>query len=131
MSQAPPPSSASAGTGAVGKIRSPLTVLLLGLVTLGIYSLYWYYATFKEMKEHSGEGLGGGLGLLLGIFCSIVTIFIMPSEVGNLYKRDGREQPVSAMTGFWVLLPLLGGFVWLWKVQGRLNDYWESKGATK
>jgi hypothetical protein len=130
MSQTPPPS-ASAGTGAVGKVRSPLTVLLLGLVTLGIYSFFWYYATFKEMKEHSGEGLGGGLGLLLAIFCSIVTIFIMPSEVGNLYKRDGREQPVSAMTGFWVLIPLIGGLIWLWKVQGRLNDYWESKGATK
>ncbi len=126
----PPPSAASTGTGKVGELRSPLIVLLLSIVTLGIYGLYYYFKTFDEMKEYSGEGVGGVVGLLLSIFCGIVTIFLLPAEVGNLYERDGREKPISAATGFWVLLPLLGGLIWLWKVQGRLNDFWESKGAT-
>lgn len=126
----PPPAAASTGTGKVGELRSPLIVLLLSIVTLGIYGLYYYFKTFDEMKEYSGEGVGGVVGLLLSIFCGIVTIFLLPAEVGNLYERDGREKPISAATGFWVLLPLLGGLIWLWKVQGRLNDFWESKGAT-
>ncbi len=105
-------------------------MLLLTIVTLGIYGLYYYFKTFDEMKEYSGEGVGGVVGLLLSIFCGIVTIFLLPAEVGNLYERDGREKPISGATGFWVLLPLIGSLIWLWKMQGRLNDFWESKGTT-
>jgi hypothetical protein len=116
--------------GTVGKVRSPLTVLLLGIVTLGIYSVVWYYKTFQEMKDYSGEGIGGVVGLLLSLFCGVIVIFLLPAEVGNLYSRDGKEKPISGVTGFWTFLPIVGGFVWLWKVQGRLNEFWQSKGAT-
>ena len=37
---------------------------------------------------------------------------------------------MTAVTGFWLLLPLIGSIVWFVKVQGRLNDYWRSLGAT-
>jgi hypothetical protein len=56
----------------------------------------------------------------------IVNIFLLPMEVGQLYKREGAVEPVSAVTGFWILLPLVGWFIWLVKVQGRLNDYWST-----
>jgi hypothetical protein len=115
--------------GPVGKPRSPLAVLLLSIITVGIYGLYYYYKTFQEMKEYSGEGIGGVLGLILAMFCGIVVVFLLPAEVGNLYKKEGQPAPVSAMTGFWVLLPLIGGLILLWKVQGRLNDFWRSHGA--
>ncbi len=111
--------------GPKGKVRSPLAVILLGIITLGIYTLYWWYASFKEMKEHSGQGIGGALGLLIGFFFFIVNLFIMPSEVKGLYERAGRESPISAATGCWILLPLIGLFVWFFKVQGALNRYWE------
>ncbi len=32
-------------------------------------------------------------------------------------------------TGLWLLLPIVGAFVWFFKVQGALNRYWEGKGA--
>ncbi|MFO7592324.1 MAG: DUF4234 domain-containing protein [Acidimicrobiia bacterium] len=126
----PPPAAAPTGTGKIGELRSPVVVMLLSIVTLGIYALYYYFKTFDEMKDYSGEGVGGVVGLLLSIFCGIITIFVLPAEVGNLYERDGKEKPISGATGFWVLLPILGFFIWLFKVQGRLNDFWESKGAT-
>ncbi len=113
-------------TGRTGVVRSSLTVILLTIVTLGIYGLYWQYVSFKELKDYSGEGIGGGLGLVLAIFIGIVNIFLLPMEVGNMYKRDGQTEPVSALTGLWILLPLAGWFVWLVKTQGRLNDYWSS-----
>jgi drug/metabolite transporter (DMT)-like permease len=132
MSSTPPPPAASAsGSGNVGEIRKPLTVLLLGIITCGIYFLFWYYKSFEEMKDYSGEGLGGLVGLLLSIFCGIITMFVLPAEVGNLYERDGKEKPISGMTGFWNLLPIIGTIVWLFKVQGHLSDFWESKGATR
>jgi hypothetical protein len=115
--------------GPVGKVRKPLAVLLLSIVTLGIYGLYWDYKTFSELKDYSGSGIGGVLGLVLGLFCGIIVIFLLPSEVANLYTEEGQKPPVSAVTGLWILLPIVGGLIWLWKVQGRLNDFWTAKGA--
>lgn len=115
--------------GSVGKVRKPIVIILLSIVTIGIYGLYWQYATFKEMKDYSGNGIGGGLGLLFGIIVAFVNIFLMPAEVGGLYAAEGQEKPVSGLTGFWVLLPIIGGFIWLFKTQGRLNQFWRAHGA--
>ena len=109
----------------LGKIRSPVSVILLSVVTLGIYSLYWQYASFKEMKMSSGEGIGGGLGLLFAILLGVVNIFLLPHEVGQLFSREGRESnDVSVVTGFWVLIPFVGWIIWVVKAQGQLNRYW-------
>jgi hypothetical protein len=114
--------------GPVGKVRSPVSVILLSLVTLGIYHLYWQYAVFKEMKDHSGEGIGGVVALILAFLLSIANWFLMPYEVGNLYSHAGQPEPVRAVTGFWNLIPLVGFIIWVVKVQGALNRYWESRG---
>ncbi len=111
--------------GAKGKVRNPWAVIGLSIITLGIYALYWQYATFKEIKDYSGEGIGGGLGLLFAILLGVVNIFMMPAEVGNLYEASGQEKPVRGPTGFWVLIPIVGGIIWLVKTQGALNRFWE------
>jgi len=116
--------------GQIGKPRSWLGVIGLSIVTLGIYGLYWNYKVFQETKDYSGEGLGGIVGLVLGFITGgLVTAFMLPSEVSGLYVRDGRESPVSVTTGIWVIVPFVGGLVWLYKVQGALSDFWRSKGA--
>ena len=71
--------------GQVGMKRSPVSVILLTIITLGIYGLYWQYVVFKDLKEYSGEGIGGGLALVFAFFISIVNIFLLPMEIGNLY----------------------------------------------
>jgi hypothetical protein len=113
----------------LGKRRTPWAVAVLTIVTLGIYGLYWQYVTFQEMNDYSGQGLGGLIALLLAIFISIVNVFVMPAEIGNLYFREGRARPVSALTGFWIFLPLVGWFVWVIKCQRRLNEFWAAHGA--
>jgi hypothetical protein len=119
--------------GPVGKIRSTWAVIGLSIITFGIYGLYYYFATHGEMKQHSGEGVGGALGLVIAIFTlGLVTPFLLPNEVGNLYARQGRPRPVSATTGLWVLLGsliLIGPLIWLIKTNGALNAYWRSAGA--
>ncbi len=119
--------------GPIGKVRSTGTCIALTIVTLGIYSLYWYYATHDEMKKHTGDGLGGGLALVLAIFIGIASPFLSSSEVGKLYERRGMRAPVSGVTGLWFLLLswffLVGAIVWFVKTNGALNAYWRSQGA--
>jgi len=114
----------------VGHRRGIAFVIIISLVTLGIYSIYWAYKTGDEIKRYSGEGLGGVLWLVIWIILGIVMWFVSPSEVGKLYSREGKHPPVSGVTGFWMLIPLVGWFIWIVKVQGALNRFWESKGAT-
>jgi hypothetical protein len=119
----------SMNAGPNGKVRSTGIVILLSIITLGIYGLVWQFKTFKEMKDHSGNGIGGGVGLLLAIVFGIVNVFLLPAEVGNMYAADGGAKPVSGPTGFWVLIPLAGGIIWIIKVQGALNRYWQAHRA--
>ena len=126
MSEPRPTSHSAAARGPVGQVRSPVAVILLSIITIGIYALYWFYKTFQELKDHTGEGVGGVVGLILGIFLGIVDWFLLPHEVGRMYVNAGRRRPVAALTGLWNLIPLIGGIIWVVKVQGALNHYWES-----
>ena len=116
----------------VGKVRSAVTVILLSIVTLGIYSLYWQYKVFQEMKDYSGQGVGGVIALIIAIFVGIVNAFLLPYEVGGLYEARGQQKPVSAATGLWYfpgILILVGPIIWFVKTNGALNEYWQSLGA--
>jgi amino acid transporter len=124
------PADAGATTGPIGETRSIGLSILWFILTLGIYGIYWVYKTFEEMKRHTGVGIGGVLAIVIHILIGIVIWFVGPSELGGMYKRDGRPAPLTGWTGLWMLLPIVGAFVWFIKVQGNLNRYWESKGAT-
>ena len=116
----------TAGTKPIGKVREPLTVVLLTIVTLGIYGLFWDYRQYQDMKDYRGAGIGGILGLLLAFFCSIINIFLMPSEVAQLQDDAGQPRTISALAGFWVFIPIAGGIIWIYKIQNRVNQVWEA-----
>ena len=116
--------------GPLGNPRGIGFGIIIFIVTIGIYGIYWAYKTGEEIKQHAGIGLGGVLSLIVWIVIGIVMAFEFPSEIGKMYKADGREAPMTGWTGLWMLLPLVGGIVWFVKVQGALNRYWESKGAS-
>jgi Domain of unknown function (DUF4234) len=117
-------------TGPLGQQRGIGFGILMFIITFGIYGIYWVFKTQEEIKEHSGIGVGGLLGLVIWIVVSAVMAFEIPSEIGKLYKADGREAPMTGWTGLW-LFPfgflIIPGIVWFVKVQGALNRYWESK----
>ena len=115
-------------TGPLGKERGVAFVIVLTLVTLGIYSIYWYYVTYADLKRHRGEGVIAIVGLLL-VFV-IYGYFMLPQYVGRMYRAEGNENPpVSGLTGLWGFVPYVGGFIYLAKVQGALNNYWKAKGS--
>jgi len=101
-------------------------VILLMLITLGIYALYWIFITFAELRAHRGTGVSGIVGLLLALVP--VSIFLLPSYIGNMYADAGRPKPMTGLTGLWALVPLVGSLIWVIKVQGALNRYWGAAG---
>jgi amino acid transporter len=125
-----PPPAVRTGTGAVGETRSIGLSILWFIITLGIYGIYWTYKVLEEMKQYSGYGIGGVVGIVIYLVIGPVLWFVIPSEIGQLYHREGQEPPVRGITGLWWLLPIVGAFVWFFKVQGSLNRFWESKGAS-
>jgi Domain of unknown function (DUF4234) len=119
-----------------GKPRGIGFVIVLAIVTLGIYVLYWYYKSFAEIRGWRGQGVGGFVGLLLALIP--VSIFLLPSYVGRMYKEDliragqdpeqaAKDVPITGWSGLLNLIPFIGGLIYLAKVQGRLNDFWRGQ----
>ncbi len=131
MTDAPPPTpptpapQSPSGPRPGETVREWLLVAIFSIITLGIYFFYWTYQVFRELKEHTGQGIGPIIGLVIAIVINPVNWFVLPSEIGNMYAAAGKEKPVSGVTGFWNFIPLVGFFIWIWKVQTALNDAWE------
>ncbi|HET7855995.1 MAG TPA: MMPL family transporter [Gaiellaceae bacterium] len=116
----------------LGRPRGIARHIVLYVLTLGVYGWYWAYKTYKETKRRTGEGLGGGLGLVVWILLTPVSAFLIPSQVGRMYARAGKQPPVRGRTGLWLFpfgLLVVPAIVWFAKVQGALNRYWESEAA--
>jgi hypothetical protein len=122
--------STSGNTGPPGRPRGIGFGILMFVVTLHFYSWYWVFQTQEEIKQHTGEGLGGVLGLVIWILLNPVEAFVIPSEVGKMYKKDGQGPPMTGWTGLW-LFPfgflIIPAIIWFVKVQEALNRYWEGK----
>lgn len=122
--------STSRNTGPLGSPRGIGFGILLFIVTIGFYSWYWVFKTQEEIKQHSGEGVGGVIGLVVWILLSAVSAFVIPSEVGKMYTKDGQEPPITGWTGLWLFpgaILIIPAIVWFVKVQAALNRYWAEK----
>jgi len=125
--------STPSNTGPLGQPRGVGFGILMYIVTFGVYSFYWVYKTQEEMKQHTGDGLGGVLGLVVWILVNAVSAFVIPSEVGNMYAKAGREKPMTGWTGLWLypgIILIVPAIVWFVKIQGALNQYWESNASS-
>ena len=116
-------------TGPLGRPRGIGFGILLYIITFTFYSWYWVFKTQDEMKHRTGEGLGGVVGLVIWIVISPVSAFVIPSELGKMYARDGKQPPTTGWTGLWLFpfgIFIIPAIVWFVKVQGALNRYWEA-----
>ncbi|MGY1619563.1 DUF4234 domain-containing protein [Geodermatophilus sp. SYSU D00691] len=119
-------------TGELGRMRPTGMTILLVIVTFGIWAFVYYFQVFEEMRRHSGRGLGGVWALVISIFFSVVTPFLLSNEVGQLHERRGLQKPVSALTGLWFfpgMLILVGPFIWFVRTNNALNQYWQGLGV--
>jgi hypothetical protein len=121
------------GAGSTAKIRHPLGVIGLTLITLGIYFFFWWYFINREMKD-VGQARGVDIGDSPGKSVLAVTLgalIIIPALVsewttsGRIQKTQetlGVERPASGPVIF--ILLLLISPVGLWYAQSELNKAW-------
>ncbi|MGH3062240.1 MAG: DUF4234 domain-containing protein, partial [Gaiellaceae bacterium] len=62
----------SGNPGPLGRPRGIGFGILLFVVTVSLYGWYWAFKTQEEMKQHTGDGLGGVLGLVIWILIGAV-----------------------------------------------------------
>ena len=115
--------------GMLGKRRSAGLVILLTIVTCGIWTIVWSFQNGDELQRFSRKGIGGVGYLLITLFISPVTMFLMAGEVEQLYRDDGQEPPITTIWGLWFLLPLIGNLIWYIRIQQAINDQWISHGS--
>jgi hypothetical protein len=129
------------GASSTAKVRNPLGVVALGIVTLGVYFWFWYYFVNREMRD-LGEahgttqcGTSPGTSLLAVTFGFIL---IVPPFI-SIYNSFKRMNEASRLTGagdgfdaglgilLWIFLSPIAMYLF----QLNLNKVWTSQnGAT-
>ena len=119
------------GSNAVGKIRNPLGVVGLTIVTLGVYFFIWYYKVNKEMAEMGRVRGTDELGTspatsLMAMLFGWILLFIPP--LVSEYKTCDRLSKAERMAGLqgmeagllfllWIFLGPVGHYIF----QSNLN----------
>ena len=111
--------------------RSPLVVLGLVLITLGIYGFYWYFKVNEEIKTYTGDqSISPGRSLLAVIpgFLLIVPPFIAYYNTANHVVRMQQQRGLASQISP-SLVVILGLVIWIGMaayVQEHLNRVWDA-----
>lgn len=115
-----------------GKKRSFWRGLALTLVTLGLYSIYWWYKAFREVYVQEDRPFPTALYWCFLIpLVNFVTILVYGTR-GLRTLNDGREaRGIGRSLGFGIfflllLIPLVGGLIAYALVTESLNEYWDA-----
>ncbi len=105
--------------------RSVVTVVLLTIVTCGIYGLYWYWQTMKELYNAGGKSIGNltpGIQFLL-LFFYVGGIFFAINADDNINEIKMRMgiQPTENKIVY-VICELFIPIVTIALVQGEMNN---------
>ena len=129
------------GAGSTAKIRHPLGVIGLSLITLGIYYLFWWYFINREMADlgraHGRPDLGEApvwsvVAISIGSFLIIppfVTYWRTCKRVEsaqNLVLGSNNFSPLLAF--LLIFIPLLG-LISTYLIQSNLNQVWRARAA--
>lgn len=80
------------------RLRRPSTVAVLGVATLGLYLIVWYYRINRDMRdfgaEHDDRGLGATKPWVSAIAMSLGGVIVVPRLI-SLLRTVGRVQTVE------------------------------------
>jgi hypothetical protein len=129
---------ALAGTDSRAKLRNPLGVVGLSIITIGIYYIFWWYFINREMRDF-GRARGADLGQNPGNSVLAITLgalIIVPAIV-SMWRTCDRIQRTEEVAGvdrpangpiIFILLLLIGP-VGIWYAQSELNKAWEAQAS--
>lgn len=112
---------------ALGKVRNPWVVMLLMIITFGIYGLVYIYKTASEIHRYRKTGLSGIAMLIISIIPlgGLVTIFLLPKYIKALHRENGKSCSLNGYYGALAFIPF-GIIVLIHMQQSRLNEFWKS-----
>jgi hypothetical protein len=108
------------GSGKIGLDQPEVTIWLLGLVTCGIYLLYWAYKTGEDLQARTGKGQGGLVTMLLHLV--IVGPFLLAEGIGEAQQARGWPKTISWQTALWLFVPIVGWLLFFQKVEPALRQ---------
>jgi Domain of unknown function (DUF4234) len=124
--------------GSTAKIRNPLGVLGLGLITLGIYHIFWWYFINREMADY-GQANGvpelGDNPILSVLAVTLGALIIIPPFVSHwrtLKRIETAQNRALGSNNIGVLLLFILIFIPLVNLvvfpimQSNLNQVWDS-----
>lgn len=125
-----------AGAGASAKVRSPVAVAILTVVTLGIYLLFWWYYINREMADYGrakgtaelGDSPGKStLALFPGALVIVPAIWTTVTTFQRVQaaQRLSGQQPLNgwlALVLYLVLSPAFYAYM-----QSGLNGVWRAQ----
>jgi hypothetical protein len=89
------------GSNERGKIRNPLGVIGLSIITIGIYTIFWYYFVNKELREigraHNTDECGTSPGT--SVLAITLGIFILVPPFVSIYNTCKRLAAAERLTG--------------------------------
>jgi hypothetical protein len=128
------------GAGTTAKIRNPLGVIGLSLITLGIYGIFWWYFINREMAD-LGRSTGtpelGDNPVLSVVAVTIGGLVLIPPFVTfwrTLKRIETAQDRVLGANNLGVLLLFVLGLIPLVNLivaptmQSNLNQVWERGG---
>jgi hypothetical protein len=111
--------------------RSPLGVLGLSFITLGIYGLYWFYKVNQEIQRYTGDQTISPSRSLLAVipgFILIVPPFIAYYNTANHVMRMEQQRGIASQISP-ALVVVIALVLWIGMaayVQEHLNRVWDS-----
>lgn len=117
----------------IGMRREPVTVVLLSIVTCGIYAYYWLYVTMEDINNVSERPVIDNpvLYLLLSIFC-FPFLWVVWYKIDKELAVLAREEDIYYRENFalWLIFTFffgVGMFVAETQIQGALNQIYERR----
>ncbi len=111
--------------------RSPLVVLGLAFITIGIYGFYWFYKVNQEIQRYTGDDTISPTRSLLAMvpgFLLIVPPLIAYYNTSNHIVRMQQQRGLTSEISP-ALVVILGLVIWIGMaayVQEHLNRVWDA-----
>ncbi|MCL4499582.1 MAG: DUF4234 domain-containing protein [Chloroflexi bacterium] len=126
----------------LGKDRSPVGVVFMSFITLGIYFVYWHYKVNKEMAAYDirievspdVSAIAVSLGWLILFIPSFVSVYNTVARAQIMFEYNEPTIAISPGYASFLHALILLGFPMLSLfypayLQGKLNRFWRLEAA--
>jgi hypothetical protein len=122
------------GSQYIGLTRDPVMVIVLSIVTCGVYYFYWLYTVMNDINKAAGrEIINPGTFILLSIFCAPMVYYVFYTVDKNLAEVSYHEGTFYKENFImWLILAMMCGiglFIGMHNITVGFNAIWAKRSA--